>query len=85
MGKGPNIAFATRPEADDVESSTHAARKGLFARALAQGYLLRSELDGTLPASALTDSERWLLLYSLKAAGIEVCDARPQVRALRKK
>lgn len=85
MGKGPNIALATRPEADDVESSTHAARKGLFARALAQGYLLRSELDSSLPAQALTDSERWLLLYSLRAAGIEVCDAKPQVAGSRKK
>ena len=72
----------TLAEASPEEgSATHSARKALFARALAQGFLSRQEIDDALPPGALTDSERWLLHYSLRAANIEVRDsAAPKPR-----
>ncbi len=68
---------------------SHKARKALFARGIRRGYLLIDEIDEALPPGSLTDAERWLLFYSLKASRVEVRDAegnsielaeRPQAR-----
>jgi hypothetical protein len=67
---------------------SHKARKALFARGIRRGYLLIDEIDEALPPGSLTDAERWLLFYSLKASRVEVRDGegnsielaqRPQV------
>jgi hypothetical protein len=67
---------------------SHKARKALFARGIRRGYLLIEEIDEALPPGSLTDAERWLLFYSLKASRVEVRDGegnavdlaeRPQV------
>jgi hypothetical protein len=67
---------------------SHKARKALFARGIRRGYLLIEEIDEALPSGSLTDAERWLLFYSLKASRVEVRDGeghavdladRPQV------
>ena len=51
---------------------SHKARKALFARGIRRGYLLIHEIDDALPPGSLTDAERWLLYYSLKASRVEV-------------
>ncbi len=53
---------------------SHKARKALFARGIRRGYLLIEEIDQALPPGSLTDAERWLLFYSLKASRVEVRD-----------
>ena len=53
---------------------SHKARKALFARGIRRGYLVIAEIDEALPPGSLTDAERWLLFYSLKAARVEVRD-----------
>jgi hypothetical protein len=53
---------------------SHKARKALFARGIRRGYLLIEEIDEALPSGSLTDAERWLLFYSLKASRVEVRD-----------
>jgi hypothetical protein len=53
---------------------SHKARKALFARGIRRGFLLIVEIDDALPPGSLTDAERWLLFYSLKAARVEVRD-----------
>ncbi|MFL5313312.1 MAG: hypothetical protein ACJ79H_22995 [Myxococcales bacterium] len=53
---------------------SHKARKALFARGIRRGYLLIEEIDEALPPGSLTDAERWLLFYSLKASRVEVRD-----------
>jgi len=53
---------------------SHKARKALFARGIRRGYLLIDEIDEALPPGSLTDAERWLLFYSLKASRVEVRD-----------
>jgi hypothetical protein len=53
---------------------SHKARKALFARGIRRGYLLIREIDEALPPGSLTDAERWLLFYSLKASRVEVRD-----------
>jgi len=53
---------------------SHKARKALFARGIRRGYLSIEEIDEALPPGSLTDAERWLLFYSLKAARVEVRD-----------
>lgn len=82
MARSPTTARRLPgPSADahpEEPSEAHGARKALFARALARGYVSREELDAALPSGALTDSERWLLHYSLRAANIEVRDGAPQ-------
>src|SRR5436853_5613944 len=55
---------------------SHKARKALFARGIRRGYLLIEEIDEALPPGSLTDAERWLLFYSLKASRVEVLDQR---------
>jgi hypothetical protein len=62
-------------DADDTASSSHAARKALFTRALRRGWLRLEEIDAALPSGTLSEAERWLLLASLKAAGVELRDA----------
>jgi hypothetical protein len=54
---------------------SHKARKALFARGIRRGFLVLGEIDDALPPGSLTDAERWLLFYSLKAARVEVRDA----------
>jgi hypothetical protein len=54
---------------------SHKARKALFARGIRRGFLAIAEIDEALPPGSLTDAERWLLFYSLKAARVEVRDA----------
>jgi hypothetical protein len=54
---------------------SHKARKALFARGIRRGFLVIGEIDDALPPGSLTDAERWLLFYSLKAARVEVRDA----------
>ena len=53
---------------------SHKARKALFARGIRRGYLMIGEIDEALPPGSLTDAERWLLFYSLKASRVEVRD-----------
>jgi hypothetical protein len=37
-----------------------------------------AEIDRALPPGSLTDAERWLLFYSLRASGVEIVDERGQ-------
>jgi hypothetical protein len=53
---------------------SHKARKALFARGIRRGFLSVEEIDDALPPGSLTDAERWLLYYSLKASRVEVRD-----------
>lgn len=73
-----DLADLAAPSSPEEASVTHGARKALFSRALAQGHLTREDIDAALPPGALTDSERWLLHYSLRAAGIDVRDRAPK-------
>jgi hypothetical protein len=61
---------------------SHKARKALFARGIRRGYLLIDEIDEALPPGSLTDAERWLLFYSLKASRVEVRDGDGNAIAL---
>jgi hypothetical protein len=64
-------------------SRSHRARKELFQRGIRQGTLTVQEIERALPAGSLTDAERWLLYYSLRASGVEIRDADgTQVRGL---
>ena len=54
--------------------SSHDARKELFRRGLAQGYITLVDVDAALPPGTASQGERWLLLYSLRAAGVEIRD-----------
>ncbi|TMB32565.1 MAG: hypothetical protein E6J62_01160 [Deltaproteobacteria bacterium] len=53
---------------------SHKARKALFARGIRRGFLSVEEIDEALPPGSLTDAERWLLYYSLKASRVEIRD-----------
>ena len=55
-------------------SRSHRARKELFQRGIRQGFLTVQEIEGALPDGALSDAERWLLYYSLRASGVEIRD-----------
>jgi hypothetical protein len=55
--------------------TSHRARKELFRRGLRQGHLTLAEIDRALPSGTIGQGERWLLLYSLRAAGVEIRDA----------
>jgi len=57
-------------------SETHEARKALFQIGIRRGWLELSEIDRALPAGSLSPPERWLLFYSLRAAGVEIRDER---------
>jgi len=52
----------------------HKARKALFAKGIRRGVLTLEEIDRALPPGSLTDAERWLLFYSLRAARVEIRD-----------
>jgi len=53
---------------------SHKARKALFTRGIRRGFLSVEEIDEALPPGSLTDAERWLLYYSLKASRVEIRD-----------
>ncbi len=55
-------------------SETHEARKELFRLGIRRGHLSLDEIDRALPAGSLSPAERWLLFYSLRAAGVEIRD-----------
>ena len=55
-------------------SRSHRARKDLFQRGIRQGTLTLQQIERALPAGSLTDAERWLLYYSLRASGVELRD-----------
>jgi hypothetical protein len=54
---------------------SHRIRKELFQLGLRQGWLSLPEIDRALPQTT-GQGERWLFLYSLRAAGIELRDGR---------
>ena len=55
-------------------SESHEARKALFQVGIRRGHLTLDEIDRALPQGTLSPSERWLLFYSLRAAGVEIRD-----------
>jgi hypothetical protein len=55
----------------------HKERKALFQRGIREGCLAVSEIERALPPGSLTPSERWLLYYSLRAAGVTIRDDSP--------
>ncbi|HEX9052009.1 MAG TPA: hypothetical protein VF841_15875 [Anaeromyxobacter sp.] len=55
-------------------SETHEARKALFQLGIRRGHLSLDEIDRALPAGTLSPAERWLLFYSLRAAGVDIRD-----------
>lgn len=57
-------------------SESHQARKALFQLGIRRGHLTVGEIDRALPQGSLSPSERWLLFYSLRAAGVEIRDDR---------
>jgi hypothetical protein len=57
-------------------SRSHRARKALFQRGIQHGALTVQEIERAVPEGSLTDAERWLLYYSLRASGVEIRDAR---------
>jgi hypothetical protein len=57
-------------------SETHEARKALFQIGIRRGHLTVDEIDRALPSGSLSPAERWLLFYSLRAAGVEIRDRR---------
>jgi hypothetical protein len=57
-----------------VSSGSHEARKALFQSGIQRGWVTLGEIDHAMPAGSLSPSERWLLFYSLRAAGVELRD-----------
>jgi hypothetical protein len=55
-------------------SESHEARKALFQLGIRRGTLTIDEIDRALPPGSLSPSERWLLFYSLRAAGVDILD-----------
>ncbi len=55
-------------------SESHEARKALFQLGIKRGTLTLDEIDRALPPGSLSPAERWLLFYSLRAAGVEILD-----------
>jgi hypothetical protein len=55
-------------------SESHEARKALFQLGIRRGHLSLDEIDRALPQGSLSPAERWLLFYSLRAAGVEIRD-----------
>ncbi|HTT70863.1 MAG TPA: RNA polymerase sigma factor region1.1 domain-containing protein [Anaeromyxobacteraceae bacterium] len=58
-------------------SSSQDARKKLFQRGIRRGALTVDEIETALPSGSLTEAERWLLYYSLRAAGVEISCPEP--------
>lgn len=52
--------------------ATHEARKALFRKGVQEGRLTVAEIESAIPEGGLTAAERWLLYYSLQAAGVEI-------------
>jgi len=52
--------------------ATHEARKALFRKGVREGRLTVAEIENAIPEGGLTAAERWLLYYSLRAAGVEI-------------
>lgn len=50
----------------------YSARKALFSKGIRSKRLSLQEIERLLPPGSLTASERWLLYYSLRAAGVEL-------------
>lgn len=59
-------------------SESHEARKALFQIGIRRGSLTVAEIDRALPPGSLSPAERWLLFYSLRAAGVDIRDDRGQ-------
>ncbi len=57
-------------------SISHHARKALFQLGIQRGTLTVREIERALPSGSLSDTERWLLLYSLRASGVQIVDER---------
>ena len=57
-------------------SDSHEARKSLFQVGIRRGWLELSEIERALPSGSLSPPERWLLFYSLRAAGVEIREGR---------
>ena len=55
-------------------SESHEARKALFQLGIRRGTLTLEEIDRALPPGSLSPAERWLLFYSLRAAGVDIRD-----------
>jgi hypothetical protein len=55
-------------------SESHESRKALFQLGIRRGHLSLDEIDRAVPPGSLSPSERWLLFYSLRAAGVEIRD-----------
>jgi len=55
-------------------SESHESRKTLFQVGIRRGHLTLDEIDRALPPGSLSPAERWLLFYSLRAAGVEIRD-----------
>ena len=53
-------------------SESHEARKALFQLGIRRGTLSVEEIDRALPPGSLSPAERWLLFFSLRAAGVEI-------------
>jgi hypothetical protein len=64
-----------RGDVSDLIGESYGARKQLFAKGLKQGRLTAAEIEEALGKDALTATERWLLYYSLRAAGIEILES----------
>ena len=56
-------------------SESHEARKTLFQVGIRRGHVSLDEIDRALPPGSLSPAERWLLFYSLRAAGVEIRDS----------
>jgi hypothetical protein len=57
-------------------SESHESRKTLFQVGIRRGWLDLAEIERALPSGSLSPPERWLLFYSLRAAGVEIRDGR---------
>ena len=55
---------------------SHEARKRLFSKGVRRGWVSLAEVDEAAPEGSLSPAERWLLFYSLRAAGVDVRDER---------
>jgi hypothetical protein len=58
--------------AETAGGQSHQARKALFRAGIRRGWLELAEIERALPPASLSPAERWLLLYSLRAAGVEI-------------
>ncbi len=66
---------------NDQIGQSHRARKRLFAKGLRHRVLTVHEIEEALPPSSMTAAERWLLYYSLRAAGVAIQGEFPEARA----